>query len=183
MKIIYLKKSGWVKIEEKGDETIITPLSQLTDKAFSIKSQHKHRTIAQNSSIHLYCQKVANSLNDAGFSVNTVLNRKRNYAISKAFKSAKRWLMGNNRAIKALERLEAIVLGKGSIELNWTTLLVKDIIWRKIQIALYKNKYSTTKLHPEEVTEVYRAMDKYLTIRIGIESIDFPSIDSLMANS
>ena len=177
MKIIHLKE--WVKIEEKDNETIITPLSELEDKAFSIKSQHNHRTVAQNASLHLYCQKVSAALNDGGFSVNMVLNRKRDSITRRAFADAKKWVSVIPKALQAIERLEEIVFEK-DLELSWTMLLVKDIIWREIQKALFKGKASTSKLNSDEVTQVYQAMNHYLASRIGIESIDFPSIDSMI---
>lgn len=64
-------------------------------------------------------------------------------------------------------------------EIEWTMLSVKDILWRNIQIAL-TNKLSTTKLESDEVTNVYKNIDNYLSQKVGIESIDFPSEQSLI---
>lgn len=63
--------------------------------------------------------------------------------------------------------------------ISWTMLAVKDVIWRNIQIAV-TGKVSTTKLNSDEVTKVYKNVDFYLTDKVGIESIDFPSIESMI---
>ena len=63
--------------------------------------------------------------------------------------------------------------------IKWTMLAVKDVIWRNIQIAITQ-KESTTKLNSDEVTKVYQNVDFYLTDKVGIESIDFPSMDSMI---
>ena len=65
------------------------------------------------------------------------------------------------------------------IELSWTMLGVKDVIWRNFQIALLK-KESTTQLETDEIDIVYKHVDFWLTGTIGIESVDFPSIESLI---
>ena len=64
-------------------------------------------------------------------------------------------------------------------EIMWTMLSVKDIIWRNMQVAL-TGKESTTKLTTEEVTKVYKVTDNYLSTKVGIDSIPFPSIDSMI---
>lgn len=64
-------------------------------------------------------------------------------------------------------------------ELEWTMLAVKDVIWRNMQIALTQ-KTSTTKLETDEITKVYKNMDYYLTDKIGLEHIEFPSEESML---
>ena len=63
--------------------------------------------------------------------------------------------------------------------ISWTMLSVKDVIWRNIQVAIV-GKESTTKLNSDEITKVYKHVDFYLTDTVGIESIDFPSIESMI---
>jgi hypothetical protein len=65
------------------------------------------------------------------------------------------------------------------MELTWSMLSVKDIIWRGIQEALLKKK-STTKLTKEEVSYVYKRVDFWLSGTVGIEHIDFPSEESMI---
>jgi len=64
-------------------------------------------------------------------------------------------------------------------DIHWTMLSVKDVIWRNIQMAILKKK-STTTLDTNEVTKVYKYVDFYLTDKVGIESIAFPSIESMI---
>ncbi len=65
------------------------------------------------------------------------------------------------------------------IELSWTMIAVKDVIWRNFQRALLE-KESTTQLETHEVEKVYKNIDYWLSTNIGIEHIDFPSRDSLI---
>jgi hypothetical protein len=175
MKQIAYLKQEWVMIEGKDNKTIITPLSKLTNNTFTIKTQLGNRTNNQNKSLHLYCQKVADTLNDAGLTVHAVLNHKRYAKIEKAFENAKKMVSLFPKAIKVIERLEELVFEKEEVEIEWTMQLVKDIIWRKIQLVVFKDKESTTQLKRDEVSRVYEAIDYYLSSRFGIESIDFPS--------
>lgn len=64
-------------------------------------------------------------------------------------------------------------------DIHWTMLSVKDVVWRNIQIAIL-NKKSTTTLDSNEVTKVYKYVDFYLTDKVGIESVPFPSIESMI---
>ncbi len=63
--------------------------------------------------------------------------------------------------------------------IEWSMLAVKEVIWRNVQIAV-TGKKSTAKLEQHEVTKVYKNVDFYLTSTVGIESIDFPSIESMI---
>lgn len=98
---------------------------------------------------------------------------KQNAALHKYFASVAHAL---NDAGFSLQRVVAL-FRKADIE--WTTISVKDIIWRNIQVAITE-KESTAKLTQDEVTKVYRTVDFYLTDKVGIESIDFPSIESMI---
>lgn len=63
--------------------------------------------------------------------------------------------------------------------LSWSMRSVKEVLWRNIQVAI-TGKESTTTLTSHEVTKVYKHVDFYLTDTVGIESIDFPSIESMI---
>ena len=56
---------------------------------------------------------------------------------------------------------------------------MKEIIWRNIQFALLDKK-STTALTTHELTKVYKNVDFYLSKNIGIDSIAFPSVESML---
>ena len=64
-------------------------------------------------------------------------------------------------------------------DIRWTMISVKDVIWRNIQVAIIK-KESTTTLNTDEITKVYNNVDFYLTDKVGIDHIPFPSINSMI---
>jgi hypothetical protein len=74
--------------------------------------------------------------------------------------------------------LQKVVSHFKKADLDWTMIAVKEVIWKNLQKALLK-KDSTTKLESDEVTIIYKAMDRYLTTTFGVDSIDFPSQESL----
>lgn len=59
------------------------------------------------------------------------------------------------------------------IELPWSELLVKELIWRQVQ-AVCTGKQSTADLDTPEVDEIYRIIDRHLAQTHGI-SVAFPS--------
>lgn len=61
------------------------------------------------------------------------------------------------------------------IELQWSDYTVKERLWRHVQEALYGKK-STTKLEREEVSEVYKQIDKKM-LEKGV-NVQFPSINT-----
>lgn len=101
---------------------------------------HKQRTEAQNRSLHLYCQQVADALNDAGYDVRATL--------------------------------------KEGIEIPWTMLLVKELLFRTIQ-KLQLGKNSTTELGTKDPTIVYETMNRNLGEKYGIH-IPWPSVESMI---
>jgi len=134
-------KSKWFILTETSNGVELKPLDD--SKAYEVKSIKRNtRTLLQNSALHKYCALVAEALNDAGFSVQRVMEN-----IKKA-------------------------------EVEWTMLSVKEIIWRNFQIALLDKK-STTELETNEVSKVYRNIDYWLSTKVGIESIPFPSIENI----
>jgi len=134
-------KSKWFILTETSNGVELKPLDD--SKAYEVKSIKRNtRTLLQNSALHKYCALVAEALNDAGFSVQRVMEN-----IKKA-------------------------------EVEWTMLSVKEIIWRNFQIALLEKK-STTELETNEVSKVYRNIDYWLSTKVGIESIPFPSIENI----
>lgn len=61
----------------------------------------------------------------------------------------------------------------------YTPHIVKEFIWKPIQIALF-NKNSTTKLNTKEINEIIDVITKFFGDR-GI-SVQFPSIETLKNN-
>ena len=139
-----------------------------TKHVYEIRKQK--RSSAQNRAIHKYFCLVADALNDAGYSVHTVLNRRANNVIDGELAHA------DYKCQQSLLRVQS-ALGAHSSE--WTATMVKELMWRSFQVALFKER-STTRLSSDDVTVVYRNMDLYLSKSLGIESIPFPSVDNML---
>lgn len=99
------------------------------------------RTLRQNNAIHLYCEQIAELLNDLGWTFR----------------------------FEGLKHTE--------MELKYTMILVKETIWRPIQIALFR-KESTTELSTKEVSEVAEQIEHFFATRQGVD-IPFPSLENL----
>jgi len=68
-------------------------------------------------------------------------------------------------------------LNKSEIEIPYTPYLVKEMLWKPIQMALFE-KESTTKLTNEEINKIIEVINKFFAER-GVE-LHFPSIQSLL---
>lgn len=68
-----------------------------------------------------------------------------------------------------------------SFFISWSMILVKQVMWHKIQYALFDIE-STTKLTTDQVTVVYEHINRFTAENFGI-SIQFPSQESLMYES
>ena len=69
---------------------------------------------------------------------------------------------------------------KEDAEIPWTMQNAKDLIWRKIQIAMY-GKESTTELTTDQVGKIYEVINRHISEKFGI-TVEFPSDESLMNN-
>ena len=69
---------------------------------------------------------------------------------------------------------------KAEAEIPWTAVTVKELMFRKMMVAMYQ-KDSTTKLTTKELTEVSETLTRYLAEKHGL-LVDFPSMESLLAN-
>lgn len=65
------------------------------------------------------------------------------------------------------------------MEVDWTKDSVHDVIWVNFQDALGLGK-STTKLKTDEVSKVYKNVNFWLNGTVGIDNIEFPSIDGMI---
>ncbi len=70
------------------------------------------------------------------------------------------------------------VLGamKKGVELPMTEELVKEVMWRPVQKALYAKHSTTELLKREEIEMIYDPINKFLSEKFGI-SVDFPHED------
>lgn len=106
---------------------------ELTEKKAS-------RTLRQNAAIHLYCELIAECLNEVG-------------------------LTFSYTGIKGMK-----------MELRYSKELIKETLWKPIQMALF-GKESTTQLNREEVSEIAGQIEHFFASQ-GID-LPFPSIESL----
>lgn len=59
------------------------------------------------------------------------------------------------------------VLAK-AVPVKWTMEAVKEVIWRRIQIAMFPDKTSTTRLETGDVNEVYQVVSRHLSTEFNI---------------
>lgn len=59
------------------------------------------------------------------------------------------------------------------LNISWTEHLVKDILWRQVQEAMYGKK-STKELERVEVSKVYEEINNYTASSLGVH-VPFPS--------
>ena len=64
------------------------------------------------------------------------------------------------------------------IDIPWSPILIKELIWRKVQRA-YTTKISTTELTTKEINELFDIINRHLGEKFGLH-IPFPSIEALM---
>jgi hypothetical protein len=69
--------------------------------------------------------------------------------------------------------LDARKVLKPDVHIPWNKEMVKRLIWKPVQDAMF-DKYSTTKLSRTEVSEVYEVLNRHTAERFGI-SVPFPT--------
>lgn len=62
---------------------------------------------------------------------------------------------------------------KHDVDIPWTETLIKELIWRKVQLAMYDVE-STAKLDTEQVSKVYEVINRHIAQTFGV-SVVFPS--------
>lgn len=66
------------------------------------------------------------------------------------------------------------------IELHWTDIMVKELIWKTAQRSMLK-KESTTELRKQkEIDLIWEVVNRFLA-KLKVESIAFPSIEEIMS--
>ena len=61
---------------------------------------------------------------------------------------------------------------KHDAEIPWNPHLVKELLWRRVQIAMFDIE-STTKLNKMQVSDVYEVVNRHLAESVGV-SVAFP---------
>lgn len=64
------------------------------------------------------------------------------------------------------------------VEIPWTEHLVKDLLWKQLQKAMY-DKSSTTELSSGEMQVVYDVLNRYMGEKFKIHC-PWPSLDALI---
>ena len=64
---------------------------------------------------------------------------------------------------------------KPELEIPWTEAMIKDLLWRPIQVAM-TGKHSTTELDKIEPGDIYSVLDRHLGEKFGLHD-KFPSED------
>ena len=112
-------------------------------------------------------------------------------AIKVSVKSAKARTLTQNASIHKYCAMLAEAFNEAGLDMNavlaegtsipWSEERVKELIWRKVQIAAL-GKESTTKLETFEVSQVYDIVNRHISQTFSI-FIPFPSKNELIAKS
>jgi len=70
------------------------------------------------------------------------------------------------------------VLQKFILEVPATEYLVKDTLWRPLQIALYGKKSTTELLKKQEIDKIYDALNKFAAEQLQMSLPPFPSVEN-----
>lgn len=152
-------REKWQKFIDAEYEVTITNIDLLTDQ--------------QRKALHKLYSLTAEQLNDAGYTVNIVLNKRKFEAIEKVFAWGIDKLAVIPGAELVLNKMKDRILQKEEHEVMWTTQTVKDLIWRPLQLHLVQKK-STTKLNRVEIDKIYDTYNMIMSDRYGIH-VQFPS--------
>lgn len=71
---------------------------------------------------------------------------------------------------------------KQGVEIQFTPELVKEIIWREIQLAITGRKSTKDLLKNEEIEKIHQIIVKFIGEKFGIEVPPFPSQESQELN-
>lgn len=94
------------------------------------------RTPDQNRALHKYFSILAQQLNEAGLTVQKVVQKK--------------------------------------IELDWTPTLIKEVLWRDIQLRLFGKKSTKDLDKVSEMNLVHETLSRHLGEKFGFENPEFP---------
>src|SRR3990167_9626738 len=68
---------------------------------------------------------------------------------------------------------------KEGVELPWSDVLVKELLWRFCQKAILSKHSTKTLKKQEEIDLIYITLTRFLGERLGVEMPAFPSIEEL----
>ena len=70
------------------------------------------------------------------------------------------------------------VLAKKTIEIDWNTELVKELLWRPVQMILYNIKSTKNLSKQKEIDTIFEHLTRHLGEKFGIEHIPFPHFET-----
>jgi hypothetical protein len=74
--------------------------------------------------------------------------------------------------------LDARTVLKPEVEIPWTQSMVKNLLWRPLQIAMF-DKVSTKDLKTDEINKIYEPLNRHLGEKFG-KHTPFPSLEEIM---
>ncbi len=153
------------------------------------KPAGKKRTNLMNASLHRFLSLLAESLNDAGWTVRKFLNAPVMYAIEKARVrlQSKEFLSKTFVGVKDTPQMidaifsvidEEIQKAPG-LEAPWSTHTTKELLWRPIYTSL-EGLESTADADTTQYSETHKVINQVMGERYQINYIPWPSQQSLM---
>lgn len=138
----------------------------------------KKRTLQQNKALHKYLQLLADELNAAGYTFKKTMNSQGIDELQEIID----WVTNTPINPDPIRRQLKIRLSRlyGAMtfgDMDWTMIMVKNFIWRKIQITMF-DKESTTELTTKEFTAIYEQISLLMAERFGID-VPLPSLESM----
>ena len=69
------------------------------------------------------------------------------------------------------------VLEEKAVDIPWSGVRVKEVLWRPIQEAL-TGKHSTTEINTVDPTEIYAVLDRHLSEKFGVH-VEWPCEETM----
>lgn len=134
-------------------------------------TKRKQRTSQQNKALHKWFDMVADALNDAGWSVNKVLESK----LIRALRAFTEWMRETSDSwIFIADKLDELIINNAqTVEIPWNGTLIKELIYRPVMQAMTGHK-STTELNTVDPSEIYEVLNRHLGEKLKIH-VPWPS--------
>lgn len=148
----------------------IQALSQIQSNGeyeFTLKKLPKTRTSLQNRALHKFCRMVADALNTAGWSFWGLMLRKVSGLIWRKRREINQKAEITDYDLGYLACLGDVEEALPKVETEWNTELVKEHLWKAVQIPML-NKESTTEAERHEYGLVYEQLNRVLGTQFGI---------------
>lgn len=131
------------------------------------------RTETQNNAHWLYCERLAEALNDAGWDMKRVFESKLRKRLGGLLDTWRVRSTINNYYNDCADELEAVMDACRDVDVPWNKDLVHRLLWLPVQTALYPDKTSTTQLERMEMVNVFEVLNRHLSEKFGV-SVEWP---------